>query len=376
MTRILVGVCAALAFLAGCQQTPRNDDPMTASSITVERSDFGKMPDGTQIDLYTIANGHGVSVSLMTLGGIATKITAPDRAGRSARITCGFDSLESYVAGHPYFGCSTGRYCNRIANGKFTLEGSEFTLATNNDAHHLHGGEKGFDKRVWRATVVHGDDARGVAFTYTSPDGEEGYPGTLTTKVTYLLNENGELKIDYEAVTDKATHVNLTHHSYWNLAGPGTSVLEHVLKLHATRYTPGDATLIPTGKLDPVAGTDLDFTKATTIGARIAKVEGGYDHNYVVDGAAGVFRPHAELYDPASGRVLEVASTEPGIQFYTGNFLDGVKGADGKTYDKHGACCLEPQHFPDSPNKPSFPSTVLRPGERYQSTTVYRFTTR
>lgn len=376
MIRTLVILTAVLVFAVGCQDTAASEEPMTASSVTVERTDFGKLPDGTPIDLFTIANRHGVSVSLMTYGGIATNISAPDRAGRSERITLGFDTLEEYLAGHPYFGCITGRYCNRIAYGKFTLDGKQYTLKTNNGEHHLHGGEKGFDKRVWRATIIHSDESAGVAFTYTSPDGEEGYPGNLTTKVSYLLNDNNELRIDYEAVTDKTTHVNLTHHSYWNLAGPGGSVLDHVLEIHASKYTPGDATLIPTGKIDPVAGTDLDFTKPTAIGARIDKVEGGYDHNYVVDGEAGTLRPHAELYDPESGRVLEVASTEPGCQFYSGNFLDGVKGAGGKIYDKHGGCCLEPQHYPDSPNKPSFPSTVLRPGERYETTTVFRFTTR
>lgn len=375
MTRIVAcALASVLVVLGGCQQTPR-EEPMSEPTVTVERSDFGALPDGTAVDLYTITNRSGVKISLCTYGGIATNIEAPDRNGMSERIVLGFDSLDAYLAGHPYFGCITGRYCNRIAYGKFKLDGKEHTLATNNGEHHLHGGNKGFDKRVWNATVIHQGEAAGVAFTYTSPDGEEGYPGTLQCKVSYLLNDNNELRIDYEAVTDKTTHVNLTHHSYWNLAGPGGTVLDHVLKLHAARYTPGDATLIPTGKLDPVSGTDLDFTKPMAIGARLAKVEGGYDHNYVVDGDDGIMRPHAILSDPKSGRVLEVASTEPGIQFYSGNFLDGVKGAGGKVYPKHGGCCLEPQHFPDSPNKAGFPSTVLKPGERYMSTTVFRFTT-
>jgi len=349
---------------------------MKAADITVTRAPFGSLEDGTTIERFTIGNNSGVSVSVITWGGIVTNIEAPDRAGNSARIVLGFDDLDPYLARHPYFGCITGRYCNRIANGKFSLDGETYTLKTNNDAHHLHGGEDGFDRQVWTAEIVEQDGAKGVAFSRLSPDGEEGYPGNLHATCAYLLNDRNELRIEYEATTDKPTHVNLTHHSYWNLGGPGASILDHELRLHAARYTPADATLITTGKIDPVAFTSLDFTKPTPIGTRINTVPGGYDHNYVVDGAAGTLRPHAELIHAASGRVLEVASTEPGIQFYSGNFLDGVQGADGKVYEKHGGCCLEPQHYPDTPNKPGFPSTVLRPGEKYRSTTLIRFSTR
>ena len=376
MTRILPCVIAVFVLGACEHKKTRETDPMPTATISVGKAPYGALADGTPIDQYTIANNAGVRVSIITWGGIVTNIETPDRSGRVDRIVLGFDSLDPYLERHPYFGCIAGRYCNRIAKGKFTLDGQEYTLATNNAPHHLHGGENGFDRQVWKAMIVRKEGAAGVAFSRLSKDGEEGYPGNVHVTCTYLLNDRNELRIDYEAITDKATHVNLTHHSYWNLAGPGGTVLDHVLRLYATQYTPADDTLITTGKIDPVATTPLDFTTPTAIGARIMNVPGGYDHNWVADGEVGVLRPHAELIDPKSGRVLEVASTEPGIQFYSGNFLDGVKGANRQTYDKHGGCCLEPQHYPDSPNKPGFPSTTLRPGERYRSTTVYRFTTR
>lgn len=340
--------------------------------VTVE--DWGKTPDGEAVHLYTLTNAHGLRARVATWGATLISLETPDRDGHLADIVLGFDSLEGYLAGSPYFGSTVGRYANRIAKGKFTLDGVEYALATNNPPNHLHGGVKGFDKRVWTAEILNLPGAAAVKFSYVSADGEEGYPGTLRCSVTYALTDANELALAYEATTDKPTVVNLTHHSYFNLAGQGNGdVLGHVLTLHAARYTPPDATLIPTGELKPVAGTPLDFTAPHTIGERIAQVEGGYDHNYVLDGG-GEFALAARAYDPVSGRVMELFTDEPGMQFYTGNFLDGsLRGKSGKVYEKHFGFCLEAQHFPDSPNQPAFPSTVLRPGETYMQKTVHRF---
>ena len=343
---------------------------------------FGKTTDGVAIERYTLKNAKGVEVDVITWGGIVTRIMAPDRNGKPADIALGFERLEPYLEQHPYFGAIVGRYGNRIGNAQFTLGGKTYTLAKNNGPNSLHGGVRGFDKRVWKARGTSGANGPGVELTYVSADGEEGFPGTLTTKVTYTLTADNGLRIDYEATTDKDTVVNLTNHSYFNLAGVGSGdILGHELQIVADRFTPVDATLIPTGELRPVAGTPFDFRKPTRIGARIAAEDEqirfgqGYDHNFVLNGPAGTLRLVARVTEPSSGRVLEVETTEPGVQFYTGNFLDGSLKGKGTVYNLRTGFCLETQHFPDSPNKPQFPSTVLKPGETYRTTTVYRFST-
>lgn len=349
------------------------------SSVT--QASYGKLPDGTEVDVYTLKNKNGIVAKVMTRGATLIELRAPDKNGHFTDITLGYDTLEGWLSeGNPYFGATVGRYANRIAKGRFTLDGKEYTLAINNDPNALHGGLKGFDKRIWEASIVAAKDGVGVKFTYQSKDGEEGYPGNLTATVTYTLSDNNELRLDYTAVTDKDTVVNLTNHTYWNLAGQG-NILDHLLTLKASRFTPVDATLIPTGEIKPVAGTPMDFTTPTAIGDRVDQVGGdptGYDHNYVLD-SGGSKKPvlAAVVEDPKSGRVLRVLTTEPGIQFYSGNFLDGsITGKGGEVYEKHEGLCLETQHFPDSPNQPSFPSVVLKPGETYTHTTVFKFSTR
>jgi aldose 1-epimerase len=342
------------------------------------KEDFGRLPDGTPVELYTLNNSHGLRARIMTYGAIVVSLEVPDRDGSLADITLGYDSLDGYLETTPYFGAVVGRYGSRIAKAKFTLDGVEYTLAANNGENHLHGGLKGFDKVMWAAEPVREEAAVGVKLSYLSPDGEEGYPGNLSCVVTYWITEDNELKITYEATTDKATPVNLTHHSYFNLAGQGRGdILVHELILEADRYTPVDEGLIPIGELRPVAGTPFDFTTPHTIGARIAQVHGGYDHNFVLRSGGGDLTRAAQVFEPTSGRVMEVFTTEPGIQFYTGNFLDGsIFGKVGREYNKHYGFCLETQHFPDSPNQPDFPSTILRPGETCQTLTIYRFSTR
>ncbi len=342
--------------------------------MSVEKQAFGSATDGEAVDIYTLTNKNGLKAKIMTYGAIVVSMETPDREGKLANITLGFDDLQGYLDGHPHFGSTIGRYGNRIAGGKFTLDDTEYTLATNNGPNHLHGGEKGFDKVVWAAEAVEGSAA--VKFTYTSADTEEGYPGNLATTVVYTLTDDDELIIDYTATTDKPTHVNLTNHCYWNLAGAGVgNILDHQLKLGAEQYLPVDETLIPTGELADVEGTVMDFREPTAIGDRIGEVEGGgYDHCYVIKDGGKSMTWAAEVYDPASGRVMRISTTEPGIQFYTGNFLDGTPDSGG--VDKHGAFCLETQHYPDSPNQPDFPSTVLRPGATYQTTTVHKFSVR
>lgn len=347
--------------------------------MNVTEKTFGALPDGTAVRLFTLSNRHGLTVKITEYGGIITELWAPDRAGKPANVVLGFDQLEEYTKGHPFFGAIAGRYANRIANGKFTLDGREYVLAKNNGPNHLHGGIRGFDKRVWQGTAQPSTDtAVAVTFAYTSADGEEGYPGTLPVRVTYTLTDDNELRIDYEATTDKPTVVNLTNHSYFNLAGGG-SVLDHVLTIKAGRYTAADAGLIPTGELAPVQGTGLDFTMPRRIGERIGDYLGfakGYDHNFVLDAGGGTLSACARVVEPKSGRVMDVLTTEPGVQLYTANHLDGQRtGVGGVVYGQHTGFCLETQHYPDSPNKPAFPSTVLRPGQRYQTTTVYRFST-
>jgi aldose 1-epimerase len=342
-----------------------------------QREIFGKTKDGQPVEIFTLTNSHGLKARVMTWGATLVSMQTPDRAGKLADITLGFDTLDGWLGAHPFFGSTAGRYANRIAKGKFTLDGKEYALATNNGANHLHGGIKGFDKKNWSAELMPG--ANGVRFSLTSPDGDEGYPGTLRANVTYTLTEDDGLRIDYEATTDKPTVLNLTNHAYWNLAGAGTGdILGHELTLHASKFTPVDDGSIPTGKIEPVAGGPMDFTKAKAIGKEIAQLAGtpgGYDHNFVIDKTeARALSPAAELYDPKSGRVMKISTIEPGVQFYTGNYLDGtVTGKGGKVYKKNFGVCLETQHFPDSPNQKAFPSTVLRPGETYRSQTEYRF---
>lgn len=366
----IVLALVAIAAGAGARQG--------GSVMGVKQSVFGKLSDGRQVDAYTLTNGKGMTAKVITYGAILTELLVPDRSGKTVDVVLGFNTLSPYLADHPYFGATVGRVANRIAKGKFTLNGKEYSLAVNNGPNHLHGGLKGFDKQLWKARPLASSDGPAVEFTYTSPDGEEGYPGALAVKVVYTLTNSKELKIDYTATTDKPTPVNLTNHSYFNLAGEGSGkILDHELMLAADRYTPTDATLIPTGQLAPVKGTPLDFTQPTPIGARIKQIEAdpqGYDHNFVINGGGRSLTLAARVRDPKGGRVMEVLTTEPGVQLYTGNFLDGMlKGKKGAAYLQHDAFCLETQHFPDSVNKPAFPTTILQPGQTFRSTTVYRF---
>ncbi len=354
---------------------------MAVASCTgplVERQNFGMTPGGEAVDLYTLRNAAGMQVSIMTYGATVTSLMAPDRDGKLGDVVLGYDSLAGYLRQSPYLGAIVGRYGNRIAGGAFELDGERYSLARNNGPNHLHGGIVGFDKVVWTAEPFEHDHGVGLALTYVSPDGEEGYPGTLAAEVRYTLTVENELVVDYLATTDQATPVNLTQHSYFNLAAAG-DILGHELMLAASHYTPVDSTMIPTGEIAPVAGTPFDFTEPVPIGARIAEAHeqlvrgGGYDHNYVLDSG----EPAATVFEPYTGRLLEIRTTEPGIQFYSGNFLDGsITGKDGIVYGHRSGFCLETQHYPDSPNQPHFPSTILRPGETYESQTAFAFRTR
>lgn len=349
-----------------------------------QKSDFGKTAEGQSVDIYTLTNSRGAEVKITNYGGIVTSLKVPDRTGRLGDVVLGFDDLAAYLKGHPYFGAIIGRYGNRIAKGRFTLNGVEYKLAVNNGANHLHGGVKGFDKVVWNAKPLKVPNGVALELTYLSKDGEEGYPGNLSVKVTYTLTNANELKIEYSATTDKDTVVNLTHHSYFNLAGQGEGdILKHSLFLNANRFTPTDEGSIPTGELRSVRNTPFDFLRMTEIGARIndpdqqLQFSKGYDHNFVLNGKIGTMRLGARVYEAGTGRVMEVWTTEPGIQFYTGNFLDGtLTGKDGKVYNSRYGFCLETQHYPDSPNQSKFPSTVLRKGTRYHTVTVYKFSSR
>ena len=348
----------------------------------VKKESFGTLPDGTPVDIYTMTNAHGMEIRATNYGGIVVSLRVPDKKGNLGDIALGFDDLKGYLANTPYFGAIIGRYGNRIANGKFTLDGKDYTLARNNGPNSIHGGLKGFNKVVWQAEPFHSAAGVGIILSYTSKDGEEGYPGNLKTKVTYTLTDKNEWIIDYEAITDKATPVNLTEHTYFNLAGEGKGdVLGHILQLNASRFTPVDQNLIPTGELRPVKSTPLDFTQPTAIGARIdadyeqLRLGHGYDHNFVTESARKNSDPvlAARVKEPTSGRVLEVYTTEPGLQLYTGNFLDGtLTGKKGHAYKRRFGFCLETQHFPDSPNHPDFPPTILRPTETYRSRTIYK----
>ena len=394
LTASLLGV--VLAAAVGCpaqfqkasvspeESSVNTSDDMSApekerGKMSITKESFGKTPEGEEVDLYTLTNAHGLRVKIMTYGATITAVETPDRDGEVENITLSLDSLEDYLKGHPYFGSTVGRYANRIAQGKFSLDGKEYTLATNNDANHLHGGVKGFDKVVWKSEPVETDDSVGVIFTHESADGEEGYPGKLNTEVTYSLTNDNELKMEYSATTDKPTIVNLTNHAYWNLAGRGAGdILSQELTLAADRFLPVDAGLIPSGEQKSVKDTPMDFLQPQAIGSRIAQVEGGYDHCYILnkkDGEEGLTLA-ACAEDPQSGRVMEVYTTQPAIQFYTGNFLDGTLQAGGKTYKQHFGFCLETQHYPDSPNHPEFPTTQLKPGEKYEQSTVHKFRVR
>lgn len=350
-----------------------------ASEAGVAQQDFG-MADGKQITLYTLTNSHGMSISVMSYGAILVKVIVPDRDGKMDDVVLGYDDISGYLSkGDPYFGATVGRYGNRIAKGKFTLNGHEYTLAVNNGPNALHGGLKGFDKQVWKADIE-STDPPSVLFSRVSPDGEEGYPGTMKVSVRYTLTGKNQIKLYYTATTDKPTVLNLTHHSYFNLSGAGSgSVLDDIVTINADAYTPVDDTLIPTGEIRKVAGTPMDFRQPHSIGERIDQVPGkpvGYDHNFVLNDYDSGVRWIATVVDPKSGRRLKVSSDQPGVQFYTGNFLDGtVTGKGGKVYEQHTAFCFEPQHFPDSPNEPKFPSVVLKPGQTYHSTIIYGFDT-
>jgi aldose 1-epimerase len=368
-------IIAQAVCLTTCVALALAESAAAGGSLDVKTDHFGNLPDGRAVTRYRLENAKGVSIAIIDYGGIITEVNVPDREGKTANINLGFDNLEGYLGRHPYFGALIGRYGNRIAGGTFTLDGQTYTLAKNNGPNHLHGGEVGFDKRLWTSEPVKRDDAVGVKLRYVSPDGEEGYPGELTVTVVYTLNNDNELRIEYEATTTKATPVNLTNHAYWNLAGEGRgTILDHLITLHCDKYLPVEATLIPTGELKPVQGTPMDFTSPRKIGERIDQVGGnpqGYDHCYVVNGEAGTLRPTAKVVEETSGRTMEVFTTEPGVQFYTGNFLDGSEANGG--YPQHGGFCLEAQKFPNSPNEPSFPNSILRPGETYRQTTLHRF---
>ena len=379
MSGTMVFRCVAcLAFLAMMLLPGRLPaEPGDSGKIErVKRTSFGKLPDGTEIQQFTLRNAKGALAKVITYGATLTELWMPDKSGKNADIVLGFDNIAGYLTDHPYFGATVGRYANRIARGQFQLDGRTYSLFINNGPNSLHGGKAGFNRKVWKAEPVGLAHGAAVRFTYVSEDGEEGYPGTLTVHVTYELSDENELKISYAAATDKPTVINLTNHSYFNLSGAGSGdVLKDVLQLDADRYTPVDSTLIPTGELKSVEGTPFDFRKPTAIGERYAQVPGtgGYDHNFVLNGEAGTLRKSGELYDPISGRLMELRTTEPGVQIYMAIGLDGsIKGIGG-AYQKFGALCLETQHFPDSPNHPSFPATLLRPGNDYQSETIYKF---
>ena len=351
---------------------------LIAMAATVTQAPFGKTPDGAVVDIYTLTNIHGMEARIITYGAIVVSLKTPDRFGRLDDVVLGFDTFDDYLTRSRFFGAVAGRYANRIGNARFTLDGKTYELAANNGRNALHGGRRGFDKVVWKGERIDRGGDVGVALSYVSADGDEGYPGRLNVTVTYTLTPRDELTVDYRATTDKATPINLTNHSYFNLAGEGRGdILQHLLTIDADRYTPTDETQIPTGEIAPVAGTPFDFRKPTAVGARIdadheqIRRGKGYDHNFVLNGAG--LRHAARVVDPASGRTMDVATTEPGLQLYTGNNLDGATGKNGHVYGRRTSMCFETQHFPDSPNHANFPSTILRPGEPFHSRTVFTF---
>ena len=379
------GVALGVVVLAitGCATCPTHDNTNLGSNgMSIQVAQFGKTADGQEVSIYTLRNANGMEARIINFGGIIQSLKVPDRGGAMADVVLGFDNLDGYLGAHPYFGAVIGRYGNRIAKGKFTLDGNEYSLAQNDGANALHGGVKGFDKRVWAGEELRAADAVGLKLSYTSADGEEGYPGELQCAVTYWLSNANELKIAYAATSSKPTPVNLTNHSYFNLAGHDSgSIQGQVMMINADAFLPVDDTLIPTGERRPVKGTPFDFTAPKAIGKHInADYEQlkfypcGYDHCYVLNNQDGKLALCARVEDKASGRIMEVFTTEPGVQFYTGNFLDATNvGKGGCVYYQRFGFCLETQHFPDSPNKPEFPDTILRPGETYASTTIYKF---
>jgi len=374
---IVLAAAAAVSLLTGCACHTCCSKTDATSSISAQP--YGQTKDGVPVQLFTLRNQAGSVATISSYGGLVTSLKVADRSGNLGDVTLGYDNVDGYIKDTPYFGALIGRYGNRIARGHFTLDGQTYTLATNNGVNALHGGLKGFDKVVWSAKPFQSKAGPALELNYVSKDGEEGYPGTLTVKAVYTLTEDNALKLQFTATTDKATVVNLTHHSYFNLAGKG-DVLGHVVMIPADRYTPVDSTLIPTGELAPVAGTAFDFRTPTAIGARIANDEtqlkygNGYDHNWVLNKTLGDLTLMARVSEPTSGRVMEVWSTEPGLQFYSGNFLDGtITGKGNWTYQFRNGFCMEPQHYPDSPNQPNFPSVVLKPGQVYHNTIMYKF---
>lgn len=377
LSRVALAVLLSCSIAVGAEK--KKKESPSKNAMNIQKTAFGKTSEGKEVELYTLTNSKGVVAKITTYGALLTELDVPDRHGKVGNVVLGFDNLDQYLKGHPFFGATAGRVANRIAKGKFKLEGKEYTLAVNNGPNHLHGGLKGFDKKVWAAEAKQGKEGASVKLTYTSPDGEEGYPGTLTATVTYTLTEKNELRIDYTATTDKATPVNLTNHSYFNLAGSG-DVLSHELTIAADHYTATDETLIPTGEIKSVKGTPLDFTKPALIGARIKEIPDyikGYDHNFVLNAGGKSLALAARVYEPSTGRVMETLTTEPGVQLYTGNHLDGsLTGHGGVVYKKNSGFCLETQHYPDSINHPNFPSVVLNPGKTYNTTTVYKFSTK
>ena len=371
----LVALCAAALLLCGSD---------AEGKAGVKKAGFGRTADGQAVDIYTLTNRRGAEARVITYGGAVVSLKVPDRRGRLGDVVLGFDRIEDYQRQTSYIGALIGRYGNRIARGRFTLNGVEYHLATNNGENHLHGGVRGFDKVVWKARPLASRAGAALELTYLSRDGEEGYPGNLSVRVVYTLTDRNELRIDYSATTDKDTVVNLTQHNYYNLAGAGVGdILGHLLTINAARFTPTDAGAIPTGELRSVRGTPFDFTRPTAIGARIEqdeeqlKLGKGYDHNFVINGRPGTLRLAARVSEPTTGRVMEAWTTEPGMQLYTGNYLDGSDtGKGGKPYRYRYGFCLETQHYPDSPNRPEFPTTTLRKGARFRSTTVYKFSAR
>lgn len=377
MKRLLFVVTSLVLIsilLVNCTENQRNKVKQPKSVMNMTKKIFGEV-DGKTVFQYTLTNKNGMTVKVLNYGGIVTHILVPDKNGELTDVALGYDSLSSYLGATPYFGALVGRYGNRIAGGKFELDGVTYNLALNNGPNHLHGGIKGFDKVVWEADDFLEADRTGIVLTYESRDMEEGYPGNLAVKVTYTLTGNNELLIDYEAQTDKATIVNLTHHSYFNLKGHGNGdILDQQMEIFADQFVPVDKDLIPTGELLPVQNTAMDFTAPHRIGEHIGRVDGGYDHCWVLRDYDGKQRLAARVTEPESGRIMEVLTDQPGLQFYSGNFLDGSNiGKGGVAYQKHYGFCLESEHFPDSPNKPQFPSVVLKPGEKYQTQTIYQF---
>jgi aldose 1-epimerase len=382
--KILLNVVwAAIAvYVIGCCEIKSNDSKnKETGKMSVKVEPFGKTPDGQAVEIVTMTNGKGITARITSYGGTIVSFETPDRNGKPGDIVLGFDNVEAYSKPtNPFFGAIIGRYGNRIGGAKFTLDGKEYKLGVNDGNNTLHGGKIGYHQVLWKIEKAEAKDGKAeLKLSYLSKDGEEGFPGNLKCVVTYTLTADNKLEMKYEATTDKPTVVNMTNHAYWNLAGQGSGdVLGHEVMINADKITAVDKQLIPTGEFMDVNGTPFDFTKPMTIGSRIKQIDiGGYDHNFVLKGKPGKMKLAARVYEPTSGRVMEIQTTEPGIQFYSGNFLDGtLKGKEGKVYNKHGAFCLETQHYPDSPNKPNFPSTTLRPGEKYETVTTHTFSTK